>query len=84
MIVVKIELHSAITGQESLLKEVVIWNNGQGDSDVGLYHAKMKQNGEVLDRAWFGSGYVGPFSHYRPDPVEKLVGIAFRELRLTQ
>lgn len=83
MIVVKIELHSAVTRKDTLLREVVIWNNGHGDGMNGQYHAKIKDEGDEFTRDFFAMGYVGPFSHYRPDPVEKLVAKAFQELNLT-
>jgi hypothetical protein len=41
MIVVKIELHSAITGRVSRLGEIVIANDGTGTANQGNYWGKL-------------------------------------------
>jgi hypothetical protein len=40
MLVVKVELHSAITGQVSEIARMDIWNNGKGSANCGCYDFK--------------------------------------------
>ena len=42
MIVVKVELHSAVTGQVSVIGSMVIANDGSGTSDIGNYEGAIK------------------------------------------
>lgn len=41
MLVVKVQLHSAVTGQVSDIACMVISNDGTGDSDIGNYDARI-------------------------------------------
>lgn len=45
MIVVKIELHSAITGKVEEIGRTVIWNEGTGTAKRGNYGAKVIRRG---------------------------------------
>lgn len=45
MIVVKVELHSAIDGRVENLGSVVIWNDGTGDRTTGNYRAVALRKG---------------------------------------
>lgn len=62
MIVVKVELHSAITGQVTELNRVLIANDGTSDdSRRGSYYAKAIRKGAKasLRESWFkGAGVI--------------------------
>lgn len=45
MIVVRVELHSAIDGRVEDLGSVVIWNDGTGDRTTGNYEAVSLRRG---------------------------------------
>lgn len=45
MIVVKVELHSAITGEVTEIGRMNIINDGTGDADVGNYNVLLMRRG---------------------------------------
>lgn len=45
MLVIKIELHSAITGEVSEIGRMIIANDGKGDYDVGHYDVRVARKG---------------------------------------
>jgi hypothetical protein len=50
MLVVTINLHSAITGEVSELGRMIIANDGSGDSEVGNYDVRLARKGVTDNR----------------------------------
>ena len=48
MLVVKIELHSAITGKTTTLCQAVIYNDGSGSKNIGNYKVLIGGKGQAL------------------------------------
>ena len=48
MLVVKIELHSAVTGRVTTLAQAVIYNDGTGSKSVGNYKVVIGRKGQSL------------------------------------
>ena len=63
MIVVKIELHSAITGKVTRLGEAVIYNDGTGTNSRGNYVARFSKKGQsyhaALTKPWREAHVIG-------------------------
>ena len=56
MIVVKVELHSAVTGRKSLLYQTIIANDGTGDLTKGNYDVAVGRRGDAdLRHIWSSS-----------------------------
>lgn len=51
MLVVKVELYSAITGEISELGRMIIANDGTGDHEIGNYDVKMARPRQDLNAA---------------------------------
>lgn len=51
MLVVKIELHSAVTGQVSELGRMIIANDGTGTPDHGNYNVALGRKGNTSNAA---------------------------------
>jgi hypothetical protein len=73
MIVLKLELHSALDGSIEELGRMYIYNDGTGTQEIGNYNAKIMRKG-IKDQ--FGpvykTGYV--FNHARKrDVIWKLI-----------
>lgn len=53
MLVIRVELHSAITGKITEIARMIMWNDGTGDRTTGDYKAKTvkgKQEGSMPAR----------------------------------
>lgn len=50
MLVVKVELHSAITGEVTELGRMIIANDGSGDGQTGNYTVRLGRKGQTDDR----------------------------------
>lgn len=59
MLVVKVELHSAITGQVSEIGRMVIYNDGTGTKDRGNYVTNLLRKGttDKVQRRGFVTNY---------------------------
>ena len=63
MIVVKVELHSAITGKVTSLCEAVIYNDGTGTGSRGNYIARFGKKGQshyaAFTKPWRETRVIG-------------------------
>lgn len=70
MLIVRVELHSAITGEVTEIARTIISNNGTGTRTYGNYYAcsykgrdKEALNRHVVDRAGFVYGHAREQEH---------------------
>lgn len=80
MIVVKVELHSAITGKITEIGRMLIANDGTGSHRLGQYHVRLLKRGSDPEKMNVSkTGYV--LNHARLSrPVWDLVGRAINVL----
>lgn len=64
MIVVTVELHSAITGKVTTLGQAIIANDGTGSSTRGNYTAKIGRKGQTLEQTWSKPQRTGTVTNY--------------------
>lgn len=93
MLVLKLELHSAITGKVTEIGRTIIANDGTGNRDVGNYICKVarkQKDGTVYDnrRIWKSPLRVGSVKNHKRNQqnvwrlVLKALASAFPEEKL--
>jgi hypothetical protein len=83
MIVVKVELHSAVDGRIEELGQIVIANDGTGTDLMGSYWTRAYAPGTDLYAGGLRSGVINAAEipkHRRTDPVWTLVGKALKAM----
>lgn len=84
MIVVRVELHSANTGEVSEIGRMIIANDGTGDRDQGNYIVKLGRKGTTLNGAiWAKPHREGEVKDYARNAysVWELVARALKSVR---
>lgn len=79
MLLVKVELHSAITGKVTEIGRMKIFNDGTGDKETGNYGVQLMRRG-TIDTVQREASVIG---HKRlSSPVWSLVKKALKELKI--
>jgi hypothetical protein len=58
MIIVKVELHSAVTGEVSILEQIAIGNDLTGDDELGNYDVAQMNYPESCGYAEWGNALI--------------------------
>jgi hypothetical protein len=83
MLVVKVELHSAIDGSIEELGRMIVANDGTGTQEFGNYNVKVARKGQSLSAAvWKHPQREGRVEHYARNAyvVWELIGRALKSV----